>query len=170
MWVGTPAGAAALDREGRTLAVASGETRPGLAADGVNAIAVDPAAAAVWFATEGGLSRLRYDATCSGGGGGGGDGDAACSRLCPYPNPFRAGEGDGLRLAEAAGVGEVRVTIVDAAGREVATRVAPATGAVWDGRDSDGNPVPSGVYLLRILSTNATCNCAPDFRRVAVTR
>jgi ligand-binding sensor domain-containing protein len=169
MWVGTPAGAAALDREGRTLSLVSGATRPGLAADVVNAIAVDRAAAVVWFATEGGLSRLRYDATCSGGSGGGG-GEAACTRLCPYPNPFRPGDGEGLRLADASGAGEVRVTVIDAAGKEVATRTAQATDAVWDGRDADGDPVPSGVYLLRILSTSATCNCAPDYRRVAVQR
>jgi len=167
LWVGTPAGAAALDREGQTLSVVSARTRPGLAADQVNAIAVDRGGAAVWFATAGGLSRLAYDASCAGGGGGG-DGGAACARLCPYPNPFRPGAGDGLRLTAADGTGEVRITVLDAAGNEVASRIAQAADQVWDGRDDGGDPVPSGVYLLRILSTRATCNCAPDFRRVAV--
>ncbi len=168
MWVGTPGGAAALDREGQTLSVVSAGSRPGLAADQVNAIAVDRAAAAVWFATAGGLSRLAYDASCAGSGGGGGGSGAACTRLCPYPNPLRPGESGGLRLAESADAGEVHVTVIDALGREVASRVAQATDIVWDGSDSSGDPVPSGVYLLRILSTRATCNCAPDYRRVAV--
>jgi ligand-binding sensor domain-containing protein len=167
LWVGTPAGAAALDRDGQTLSVVNAQTRPGLAADQVNAIAADRGGAAVWFATAGGLSRLAYDAACAGGGGEG-DGGAACSRLCPYPNPLRPGAGDGLRLTAADGVGEVRITVLDAAGNEVASRIAQATDQVWDGRDDGGDPVPSGVYLLRILSTRATCNCAPDFRRVAV--
>jgi len=64
----------------------------------------------------------------------------------------------------------VRVTVLDAVGHEIATRLAPASGSVWDGMDDAGHPVPSGVYLLRILPTDATCNCAPDFRRVAVQR
>ncbi len=169
MWVGTPAGAAALDREGRILSVVSDATRPGLAAAAVNAIAVERETAVVWFATQGGLSRLAYDASCAGGSTGGG-GEAACTQLCPYPNPFRPGEDDGVRLAEAGGTGEVRVTVIDAAGREVRTLVTGAGGIVWDGRDEDGGLAPSGVYLLRILPTSATCNCAPAYRPVAVQR
>jgi hypothetical protein len=170
VWVGTPEGVAELGREGQVLSVVSATTRPGLSASHVNAIAVDRDAASIWFATQGGLDRLVYDKGCSSGGGGGGDEARACTRLCPYPNPFRPGGGAGLSLADTGGVGEVRVTVLDAVGHEIATRLAPASGSVWDGMDDAGHPVPSGVYLLRILPTDATCNCAPDFRRVAVQR
>ena len=72
-----------------------------------------------------------------------------------YPNPFRIGSGDvhlGLRLAEAAAV---RVAVYDALGREVARLVeddleAGTYEVAWDGTDTSGRRLASGVYLYRV--------------------
>ena len=75
-----------------------------------------------------------------------GAGEVAALRggaLTARPNP-RVGEG--LILLERSGT---RVTgpidLFDAAGR----RIRSLTDGVWDGTDAQGDPVPSGIYLLR---------------------
>lgn len=74
-----------------------------------------------------------------------------------WPNPSRGSVA--LRL-EAAGVPparDVRVTVVDAAGRRIRTLSAPAPdeaaapwAVAWDGRDASGRPAPPGVYGVRV--------------------
>jgi hypothetical protein len=94
------------------------------------------------------------------------------------PNPFRAGAGTWIPLqvafdagagrpgAEATGGGSLllavwpQIEIYDTQGRllrRLATEIAGAEGArrpgaVWDGRDAQGCPVPSGCYLCRLAS------------------
>ena len=55
--------------------------------------------------------------------------------------------------------GRVRVTIHDLAGRIVATLVdadepAGTHAATWDGRDRNGQSVPAGLYVARLVSGN----------------
>ncbi|MFB3907614.1 MAG: PQQ-binding-like beta-propeller repeat protein [Candidatus Eisenbacteria bacterium] len=84
-------------------------------------------------------------------------------RLAAYPNPF-AGEVT-LRLEMAAGaaaaVGDGRsadVEVIDASGRLVRSLAATAgpvaaggtLAFVWRGENEAGNPVPSGIYFVRV--------------------
>ena len=60
--------------------------------------------------------------------------------------------------------GATEVSIFDVSGRRVrvlARRALPAgeQSLQWDGRDADGAPVPSGIYLVRL--------CAPGVDRSA---
>ncbi|MBL7998169.1 MAG: penicillin acylase family protein [Candidatus Kapabacteria bacterium] len=69
-----------------------------------------------------------------------------------YPNPSSGG----VRLAFPA-LADTRVTITDALGRLVASVNALGDGsgvatAQWDGRDTSGNAVASGVYYIRTNS------------------
>jgi hypothetical protein len=73
----------------------------------------------------------------------------AQSRLLPaFPNPSPGG----VRLRfEAAGYEHLTLTVMDVAGRLVATVAAGEFGpgrheVYWDGRDSHGNLVPPGIY------------------------
>lgn len=73
------------------------------------------------------------------------------------PNPFGVDTRFDVHLAQGA---PLRVTVHDAAGRLVRTLWSqPATANVqslfWDGRDSEENLVPSGVYFLRAQSSDA---------------
>ncbi len=73
-----------------------------------------------------------------------------------YPNPFNPATTLPFRIANR---GMVKLTIYDAAGREVKTLVreelSPGEYEVqWDGADNTGAPVSSGVYLYRINAAN----------------
>jgi hypothetical protein len=130
----------------------------------VNGLAVELETGSIWFATETGLSRHTYDRGCANVATGEGDG---CTRYCPYPNPFDLGRATALYLTGAGNDPDLEVTILDTAGREV-RRVTPGSdGAVWDGRDASGEPVASGVYLVRVGAPGID---PADLRRVAVRR
>jgi flagellar hook assembly protein FlgD len=68
------------------------------------------------------------------------------------PNPFNPATVISFRIASAM---SSRLTVYDALGREVAVLAegylqAGNHEARWNGRDSRGNPVSSGVYLYRL--------------------
>jgi len=68
------------------------------------------------------------------------------------PNPFNPRTT--LRFELIAGA-TVELAVFDVSGRRIATlasghRAAGRHEAVWQGRDDDGRPVPSGVYLARL--------------------
>jgi choice-of-anchor B domain-containing protein len=76
------------------------------------------------------------------------------------PNPFRGATRIAYSIGAAAGGGltvshSIRLTVHDVAGRAVRNLRLPVAGAgdhqaEWDGRDEAGEPVPAGVYLLRL--------------------
>lgn len=76
-----------------------------------------------------------------------------------FPNPFNPTTTIRYNLNEAA---EVQLTIYDIQGRMVRSLVqsslsAGSYQAAWDGMDDTANPVPAGVYLVRLQSPqNAT--------------
>jgi hypothetical protein len=76
-------------------------------------------------------------------------------RLLPcYPNPFNPQTTIAFELPRD---GRVAVTVHTLAGEKVATlvdgeRTAGRHEVVWSGRDADGRPVPSGVYLYRLVA------------------
>jgi hypothetical protein len=84
-----------------------------------------------------------------------GEGEQAArlSRFEPVrPNPLRTQGEIAYTLTEA---GQVRVTVVDIAGRVRAVlpggfRTAGRHTSRWDGRDARGNTLPPGVYFLRL--------------------
>ncbi len=69
------------------------------------------------------------------------------------PNPFRGSTS--IAYTVPTGGGQVDITIYDVAGREVRTLVGEALpagdgAAVWDGLDTRGEKVASGVYFARL--------------------
>jgi hypothetical protein len=69
-----------------------------------------------------------------------------------YPNPFRARTTLEFTLPERR---DVRLVIYDVLGRRVRTLVDRSFGAGrhtmrWDGRNTSGQPVASGIYLGRL--------------------
>jgi probable HAF family extracellular repeat protein len=78
--------------------------------------------------------------------------------IAPWPNPVSTGAMLRYRLPDA---GLTRVVVVDIAGREVArlldqTQAAGEHSCAWDGRDSQGRMLNSGVYLMRIEAGGAS--------------
>ena len=70
-----------------------------------------------------------------------------------YPNPFNMKTTILYRIRESS---QVQLAIFDASGREVAVlekgkREPGEYRILWDGRDARGNPLPSGIYICRLL-------------------
>jgi glucose/arabinose dehydrogenase len=80
------------------------------------------------------------------------DAHADAEEVAVAPNPARSGSGVVVRWSmPGSRAGTLRV--VDVGGRAVRTiKLPPASQgtATWDGRDSSGSPVRSGVYFVRI--------------------
>lgn len=73
-----------------------------------------------------------------------------------YPNPFNPSTTISFELPFPS---EVRLTIFDSSGREIRTllnerRYSGINNASWDGRDSQGKAVASGIYLYRLTMAN----------------
>jgi arabinogalactan endo-1,4-beta-galactosidase len=96
------------------------------------------------------LKALGFALPWSAGVDGGADAGAAFLSH-GRPNPF--GDTTTFSIEIPAPGGRVRLAVYDVAGRLVATLLERSLGpgpgpVVWDGRDSAGVPVASGVYLL----------------------
>ncbi|NOT31998.1 MAG: hypothetical protein HOP15_16250 [Planctomycetes bacterium] len=77
--------------------------------------------------------------------------DTRSLRLSVSPNPFRASAA--VELALPGPVASARVTVLDLAGRRVATLhdgplSAGSPRFAWDGSGADGASLPAGVYLV----------------------
>jgi subtilisin family serine protease len=71
--------------------------------------------------------------------------------LSAFPNPSQGG----LRLEIPFTQGKgARLSIFDASGRLVYSRVEQARIAAWDGRDQNGEAVATGVYYVRVREGN----------------
>ncbi len=75
-----------------------------------------------------------------------------------YPNPFNSSTSIKFGLPEES---EVKIVIYDIVGRRVDVPVhgvmpAGYHVAVWDGRNSTGKPVASGIYMIRMTAPDRT--------------
>jgi hypothetical protein len=175
VWAATDAGVVEFDRDGNVLALFDDEVAPSVVDERVNGIAIERSTASIWLAAKSGFSRFEYDPGCPAPGAGATI--PVCTRTCPFPNPFDPRSGEVVKLTDLAGQsGTVTAAVFDAAGNEVrAARAVGGDGTAWDGRDGDGDPVPSGVYLLKLEGRTASgrpleYGGLPVFRRVAVRR
>ena len=71
-----------------------------------------------------------------------------------YPNPFNPSTTIGYALPEAS---EVALEVYNVQGQRIRELVGGRQPAgwhavVWDGRNSNGKPVPSGVYVVRMTA------------------
>ena len=95
----------------------------------------------------------------------GSDGRTMLELSAPWPNPLRDRATVNYRLANA---GEVRLSVVDVTGREVAvlergTKAAGGHAVTWDGRDAAGRAVSNGIYFLKLSAAGEA-----SVRRIAV--
>jgi subtilisin family serine protease len=85
-----------------------------------------------------------------------------------YPNPFNPSTSINYSLPEDA---LVTVKVYDALGREVKTLISSQQAAesyriVWNGTDASGRTVASGMYLYRLVATNASGKVFADSKRM----
>ncbi|MEW6754224.1 MAG: leucine-rich repeat domain-containing protein [Candidatus Latescibacterota bacterium] len=139
---------------GRTWGLLSGAS--GSPAGALNDLVVDPAkGGALYVGTAAGVYRVRGRAPATWVG------DEVMSRgprepllASPYPNPFNGRAVIRYWLPRSA---SVEMAVHDVLGQRVATlvdaiRPAGDHAVAWDGRDGQGRPVGSGVYVCRLVA------------------
>lgn len=140
LWVATREGAWLIEAAEAGYALVAhftAENSP-LFSDEVLSVLVDDRTGEVFFATDQGMVSYAGDAIAP----------APSARdLFVYPNPFRPSEGSGMVTIEGL-VEQTDVRIVTPGGIVVASIAARGGRVRWDGRDRDGHPVPSGMYLV----------------------
>jgi len=139
-WVGTTEGVFLLSSDGtQTLASYTVENTAGKLMDNdVKSIAVDSRTGTVYFGTMSGLASLTTPAAAP---------VAAFDVLTVFPNPFIVPSTTALTVSGLVANSGIKVVTVD--GKVLRTLKTPG-GLVgtWDGKDSRGEDVASGVYLI----------------------
>jgi len=147
-WFGTKNGISVLDRYNYKWKYYN-QNNSGLVDNNVLSIAINEKTGDVFIGTEKGLSKAKTTYSKS---------DVISSKLIVYPNPFIISEGNNL-LVIGDLTSETVVKIFSSSGRlikELSEENGNVFGAkaFWDGKDSDNNPVPSGIYILVANSEN----------------
>jgi|GEM_PF-2675269 len=114
----------------------------------LRAVAVDPASGALWVASSVGLFACEGLAVDYGA--------APRGNARMYPNPFRPDGANRARLLPEGLANDATLSILDASGRVRRRLSLQEAEAGWDGRDSMGEAVDSGVYLLLITSSGGS--------------
>ena len=92
-----------------------------------------------------------------------GHADLATGIAAPAPNPFRAATEIGFSLSQRAASGNVRLEILDVAGRRVAAlldqRLGPGRHSIaWNGRADGGAALGSGIYFARLTTQDGSAS------------
>ncbi len=145
LWVATTTGVARIAPSG-AIATYTYETS-GLVNDQVLCIAVDDAKGQVWFGTPSGMAVLQ--AWTPGVG-------KDLSDAYIFPNPLEPASGASVfRVAGLPSGAEAWV--YDLGGRLLKSLGVVSNGGVlWDGTDSGGAAVPTGVYIIKLKAGGAT--------------
>ena len=146
-WVGTSAGITVLSGEDNCSTTEYHVGNSPLVGNFVTSIAFNTQTGDAWIGTTTGLSRFRTPFT---------EPKPDLSGLSGYPNPFILHEGNancgtagGFRITNLAEESAVKIYSVNGELiRSYSTDDVPGAQVCWDGRDSSGKLVPSGVYLF----------------------
>lgn len=144
-WIGTIGGVSILGADSFTLESLTAETTP-LVSNSVTDFAFDEERGTAYIATTNGLSVVETPFTAP---------KQDFSQLTGYPNPLVL-DGDAVSfvIKNLAGQSSVRIFTEDGRlVREYGTGAIPGSQLVWNGRDADGQLVPSGVYYF-VASTS----------------
>ena len=146
-WVGTSAGITVLSGEDNCSTTEYTVENSPIVGNFVTSIAFNTQTGDAWIGTTTGLSRFRTPFT---------EPKPDLSGLTGYPNPFILHEGNancgsqsGFRITNLAEESAVKIYSVNGELiRSYSTDEVPGAQVCWDGRDTAGKLVPSGVYLF----------------------
>lgn len=120
-----------------------------LLSDVVNDISIDQTTGEVFFATDEGIVSYVSDAI------GGTGGTVNCSSV--YPNPVRETYDGPISITGLARDSEVKIT--DVRGNLVFSTISNGGKAIWDGRNSNGERVATGVYYALCSNPDGSSKC-----------
>lgn len=149
-WFSTPAGVSLLTYGGEW--VHYNKENSGLADNNVRAIAFNDSTGEIYFGTfDKGLSVLKHPLVQTN----------AASSTFPYPNPFVIGRDETVTFSSVPSQSIVKIFTI--AGEPVRTiHVTSISQTVtWDGRDTQGRYVASGIYLFHVYPSAGAVSTFP---------
>jgi hypothetical protein len=141
-WIGTSnSGVFHLSPNGKEQIHRFSESNSPLIADGINDIAVHPNTGEVFFGTTQGIISYRAEAT---------EGKERLEEVVIYPNPVKKDHTGPVAIRGLPANSTVKITDVNG---DLVHRTRSKGGqAVWDGTDTDGLRVRTGVYIVFVAS------------------
>jgi ligand-binding sensor domain-containing protein len=141
-WVGTKKGVFVLPPDGgigfENIVHYTSENSP-LPNDDIKSIVINPVNGIAYIGTDNGLAALTTSSIKP---------VESFNELFVYPNPLIL-DGSNTNVTIDGLIKNTSIKIIDVSGKSIRTFVTPGGRvAFWDGRDDDGNYVPSGIYIL----------------------
>ncbi len=138
-WVGTNQGLLLVNSDGTSLLAAYNTKNSPLLSDQIRSIAIDKNDGIVYVGTDAGLTSFKTSAI---------NPVDSFSDLFMYPSPFVLKSGDNKMTIDGL-IKNTDIKILSITGKLIAKFSSPGGRvAYWDGRDSEGNLVSSGVYIV----------------------
>ncbi len=139
-WVGTNQGVFLMSQDGSSLLAQYNKENSPLASNKINSIAIDSKSGKIFIATDLGLSSFNTQSIRP---------ENSFSEIFVYPNPFIISEGADNKVYFDKLIRNSRITILSVSGSFIREIITPG-GRIgyWDGRDKNGNLVPSGIYIV----------------------
>ncbi|MCL4550432.1 MAG: hypothetical protein M1495_17915 [Bacteroidetes bacterium] len=139
-WIGTDQGIFILSPDGVQLVDQYNSSNSPLPSDEIKSIAFDPKNGIVYIGTDFGLAELATPSIQP---------VESFSKLFVYPNPLLLKDGEANSLTIDGLIKNSNIRILSISGNLIRDFKSPGGKvAFWDGRDDDGNLVPSGVYII----------------------
>lgn len=138
-WVGTNQGLLLVNSDGSRLIATYDSKNSALPSDLIRSIAVDENNGIVYVGTDEGLTSFETPAVKP---------LDTFADLFVYPNPFHLTNADGLLTIDGL-VKDSKIKILNISGKLITEFSSPGGRvAYWDGKDFNGTPVNSGIYLI----------------------
>ncbi|MFA7228123.1 MAG: two-component regulator propeller domain-containing protein [Melioribacteraceae bacterium] len=138
-WIGTQQGIFVLSSDGIQLVGQYNTKNSPLPSDDIKSIAFDSKNGIVYIGTDYGLAALQTASIQP---------EQSFGEISVYPNPFVPGDGNASLTIEGL-IKDTSIRIFTISGELIRDFKSPGGKiAFWDGKDSSGNSVPTGIYLI----------------------
>ncbi|MHB1688566.1 MAG: type IX secretion system anionic LPS delivery protein PorZ [Ignavibacteriaceae bacterium] len=139
-WIGTNQGLILVNSDGSSLLAEYDSKNSPLLSDNITSLAINPNTGTVYVGTDAGLTSFQTSAVKP---------VDSFTKLFVYPSPFILTNGGANNLTIDGLIKDSEIKIVSISGKLINDFPSPGGRiAYWDGRDSNGNLVNTGVYLI----------------------
>ena len=145
-WIATNQGVWVLNYDGSEVIATINKENSPLLSDEINSLAINPNTGDVYFGTQFGMFKASSLSVKP----------SEDFDLKAYPQPFNLNKDDELVIEGLAADSDLKILALD--GSFVRSIISQGGKAVWDGKDSNGNKVNSGIYLISAYSTTNKSN------------
>ena len=147
-WIGTgSSGVYLMSENGQQTIKHFTMTNSPLLSNDILSIAINPVSGEVFFGTSQGIVSYQSDAS---------DAGATFENVYAYPNPVRQSYKGVITITGL--VADTQVKITDINGNLICETVSNGSLAIWDGKDSHGRKVSTGIYLAICVNADGTQN------------